>query len=109
MSLCISATALPGELPRRALAAIRGPGRRQHLELHAGPARQRLRSLHRHRCRYAFQLQLFQVNFRDERWLPFEGQGVVSTWNFTLDPRDNDFDLSTVTDVVMHFSYSCSR
>ena len=49
---------------------------------------------------------LFEVNFRDERWLPFEGQGVVSTWNFTLDQRDNDFDLSTVTDVVMHFSYS---
>jgi hypothetical protein len=49
---------------------------------------------------------LFEVNFRDERWLPFEGQGVVSTWNFTLDPRDNDFDLSTVTDVIMHFSYS---
>jgi hypothetical protein len=24
---------------------------------------------------------LFEVNFRDERWLPFEGRGAVSTWN----------------------------
>jgi peptidoglycan hydrolase-like protein with peptidoglycan-binding domain len=49
---------------------------------------------------------LFDVNLRDERWLPFEGQGAVSTWNLTLDPRDNDFDLSTVTDVILHIRYS---
>ena len=49
---------------------------------------------------------LFEVNLRDERWLPFEGQGAVSTWNLTLDPRDNDFDLSTVTDVILHIRYS---
>jgi hypothetical protein len=49
---------------------------------------------------------LFEVNLRDERWLPFEGQGAVSTWNLTLDPRDNSFDLSTVTDVVLHLRYS---
>ena len=35
------------------------------------------------------------MNLRDERWLPFEGQGAISTWNLTLDPRDNNFDLST--------------
>ena len=46
------------------------------------------------------------MNLRDERWLPFEGQGAVSTWNLTLDPRDNNFDLSTVTDVVLHIRYS---
>jgi hypothetical protein len=49
---------------------------------------------------------LFDVNLRDERWLPFEGQGAVSTWNLTLDPRDNSFDLSTVTDVVLHIRYT---
>jgi hypothetical protein len=49
---------------------------------------------------------LFEVNLRDERWLPFEGQGAVSTWNLTLDPRDNNFDLSSVTDVVLHLRYS---
>ena len=49
---------------------------------------------------------LFDVNLRDERWLPFEGQGAVSKWNLTLDPRDNNFDLSTVTDVVLHIRYT---
>jgi hypothetical protein len=49
---------------------------------------------------------LFEVNLRDERWLPFEGQGAVSTWNLTLDPRDNAFDLSTVTDVILQIRYS---
>ena len=49
---------------------------------------------------------LFEANLRDERWLPFEGQGMVSTWTLTLDPRDNDFDISTVTDVLMHLRYT---
>jgi Tc toxin complex TcA C-terminal TcB-binding domain/Neuraminidase-like domain len=49
---------------------------------------------------------LFEVNLRDERWLPFEGQGAVSTWNLTLDPRDNNFDFSTITDVVLHLRYT---
>lgn len=49
---------------------------------------------------------LFEVNFRDDRWLPFEGRGAVSTWNLTLDPRDNKFDFSTITDVVLHIRYT---
>ena len=43
---------------------------------------------------------VFDLNPRDERWLPFDGQGAVSTWSLRLDPRDNNFDLSSVTDVV---------
>ena len=49
---------------------------------------------------------LFDVNLRDERWLPFEGQGAISTWTLVLDPRDNSFDPSTVTDVVLHLRYT---
>jgi hypothetical protein len=49
---------------------------------------------------------LFDVNLRDERWLPFEGQGAISTWNLVLDPRDNNFDFTTITDVVMHVRYT---
>jgi len=49
---------------------------------------------------------LFDVNLRDERWLPFEGRGAVSTWNLTLDQRDNNFDFSTITDVVLHIRYT---
>jgi hypothetical protein len=49
---------------------------------------------------------LFDVNLRDERWLPFEGQGAISTWNLVLDPRDNNFDISTITDVVLHLRHT---
>jgi hypothetical protein len=49
---------------------------------------------------------LFEANLRDERWLPFEGQGAISTWNLVLDPRDNNFDITTITDVILHVRYT---
>jgi hypothetical protein len=49
---------------------------------------------------------LFDANLRDERWLPFEGRGAVSNWSLTLDPRDNNFDFSTITDVILHIRYT---
>lgn len=49
---------------------------------------------------------LFETNLRDERWLPFEGQGAISTWNLVLDPRDNNFDITTITDVILHVRYT---
>ncbi len=41
----------------------------------------------------------------DDRYTAFEGAGVVSRWTITLDPRDNAFDLTTVTDVVLSIDY----
>lgn len=49
---------------------------------------------------------LFDVNLHDERWLPFEGQGAISTWNLVLDPRDNNFDFTTITDIILHARYT---
>jgi hypothetical protein len=49
---------------------------------------------------------LFEVSLHDDRWLPFEGQGAVSTWSLSLDPRDNNFDITSVTDVVLHLRYT---
>jgi hypothetical protein len=49
---------------------------------------------------------LFEVSLRDERWLPFEGQGAISTWNLVLDPRDNNVDFTTITDVILHVRYT---
>jgi hypothetical protein len=49
---------------------------------------------------------LFEANLHDDRWLPFEGQGVISTMNMVLDPRDNNFDFTTITDVVLHLRYT---
>jgi hypothetical protein len=52
---------------------------------------------------------LFDVNLRDERWLPFEGRGAISRWSLELDPRDNAFDMSTITDVVFHVRYTARQ
>ena len=49
---------------------------------------------------------LFEVNFRDERYLPFEGTGAVSRWRIELPPDCNAFDFDTLADVVIKLSYT---
>jgi hypothetical protein len=49
---------------------------------------------------------LFDANLKDDRWLPFEGQGAVSAWTLELDPKSNSFDFSTITDVILHVRYT---
>lgn len=49
---------------------------------------------------------LFELSFRDERLLPFEGLGAISHWHLEL-PRDtNAIDFATLSDVVLHLRYS---
>jgi hypothetical protein len=48
---------------------------------------------------------MFELNFRDERYLPFEGAGVVSTWQITLPLDTNAFDFETISDVVINLKY----
>ncbi|WAK02308.1 neuraminidase-like domain-containing protein [Methylobacter sp. YRD-M1] len=49
---------------------------------------------------------LFELNFRDERYLPFEGAGVMSQWRIEL-PRDfRQFDYDTISDVILHIKYT---
>jgi Tc toxin complex TcA C-terminal TcB-binding domain len=49
---------------------------------------------------------LFELSIHDERYLPFEYQGAVSRWRIELPPENNYFDLDTVTDLVLHLSYT---
>lgn len=49
---------------------------------------------------------VFELNLHDERYLPFEGQGVISDWHITLDPQANRFDFTTITDVLLNVSYT---
>jgi hypothetical protein len=49
---------------------------------------------------------MFDLNFRDERYLPFEGAGAISTWSLELPPRYRQFDYGTITDVILHVSYT---
>ena len=48
---------------------------------------------------------LFHLRFDDERFLPFEGAGAVSTWRIELRQSDNAVDLAEVADVVLALSY----
>ncbi|WP_338829107.1 neuraminidase-like domain-containing protein [Bradyrhizobium sp. 27S5] len=53
---------------------------------------------------------MFEVNFRDERYLPFEGAGAASTWTLELIPDDNrELDFDTLTDVIMHVKYTARQ
>ncbi|WP_230181217.1 neuraminidase-like domain-containing protein [Aquabacterium sp. CECT 9606] len=49
---------------------------------------------------------LFELNFRDERFLPFEGGGVISDWTFALPKEFRAFDYSTISDLVVHVRYT---
>ena len=49
---------------------------------------------------------VFELNFRDERYLPFEGAGAVSDWRLELPSQLRPFDYSTISDVILHISYT---
>jgi hypothetical protein len=50
---------------------------------------------------------LFELNFRDECYLPFEGAGAVeSNWTLELPSKLRSFDYDTIFDVIVHISYT---
>jgi len=54
---------------------------------------------------------MFETNLRDERYLPFEGSGVISEWQLELpaNPSKGDpcqFDYETISDVILHVRYT---
>lgn len=49
---------------------------------------------------------MFELNFRDERLLPFEGTGVVTRWRIELPTKVRQFDYDTISDVVFHVNYT---
>jgi hypothetical protein len=49
---------------------------------------------------------LFEPNMRDERYLPFEGAGAISTWRLELPMAFKSFDYGTISDVILHLRYT---
>lgn len=49
---------------------------------------------------------MFELNFRDERYLPFEGAGVVSQWSLQFPGEFRQFDYSSISDVIFTISYT---
>jgi hypothetical protein len=52
---------------------------------------------------------VFRLDFRDERYMPFEGAGAVdSQWHLQLPQNFRPFDYSTINDVILHISYTAA-
>jgi hypothetical protein len=49
---------------------------------------------------------MFELKFRDERYLPFEGTGAISKWRLELPTAINQFDYDTISDVIVHVKYT---
>jgi hypothetical protein len=52
---------------------------------------------------------VFELSFRDDRFMPFEGAGAVSTWMLTLPKTFCPFDYQTISDVVLSISYTAEQ
>jgi hypothetical protein len=49
---------------------------------------------------------MFELNFNDDRYLPFEGAGVISDWQISMPKENNYFDFASLSDVILHISYT---
>lgn len=59
---------------------------------------------------------MFELSFKDSRYLPFEGAGAISSWRFELPfvhdgsatpkPRLRQFDYNTISDLVLTVHYT---
>lgn len=49
---------------------------------------------------------MFNPDFNDERYLPFEGAGAESTWRLSLPSELREFDYNTISDVILHVRYT---
>jgi len=45
-------------------------------------------------------------NITDQRYVPFENAGAVSSWHLEMPAANNELDLSSVGDVVLHLYYT---
>jgi receptor-binding and translocation channel-forming TcA subunit of Tc toxin len=52
---------------------------------------------------------MFETNLRDERFLPFEGTGAISSWKLQLPKVFRPFDYMTIADVILHVRYTARQ
>jgi hypothetical protein len=51
---------------------------------------------------------MFEMLLRDERFLPFEGAGVISNWDIALPKECNQFPLDTIPDLILQLRFTAS-
>ena len=53
---------------------------------------------------------VFELSFRDERYMPFEGLGAVgSQWHLTLPKSFRQFDYQSINDAILSISYTAEQ
>ena len=52
---------------------------------------------------------VFELSFRDERYMPFEGAGAISRWRLSLPDNFRQFDYQTINDVMISISYTAEH
>jgi Tc toxin complex TcA C-terminal TcB-binding domain len=52
---------------------------------------------------------MFETNLRDERFLPFEGAGAISTWRLELPSDFRSFDYMSISDAILHVRYTARQ
>ncbi len=51
---------------------------------------------------------VFELNFRDERYMPFENAGAISSWRLSMmeDAGLRQLDYEAISDVIIHLNYT---
>jgi hypothetical protein len=49
---------------------------------------------------------LFQLNFNDERYLPFEFSGAISSWYIQMPSQFMQFDYNSISDLIIQLRYT---
>jgi hypothetical protein len=49
---------------------------------------------------------MFELNFKDERYLPFEGSGAIGSWQIEFGSQFRSFDPASLSDVILHIHYT---
>jgi hypothetical protein len=52
---------------------------------------------------------MFEANLRDDRFLPFEGAGAISSWRLELPAEFQAFDYATISDAILHIRYTARQ
>jgi hypothetical protein len=52
---------------------------------------------------------LFELRFDDDRYLPFENTGAVSTWRLGLNGKKNSYNINSLQDVIINLKYTAEQ
>jgi hypothetical protein len=52
---------------------------------------------------------LFELRFDDDRYLPFENTGAVSTWRLELNGKKNSYNINALRDLIINLKYTAEQ